>query len=187
MEIDESVKNEPAVLEYLENKNSENLLKALSGRKDVGIRNGILKKLTDEDWKHSTIDVNKVKPCGGCGGASFARTQDGTHPMQCINCVSGHLASAMTFCSEIIKGYDGVIFADKPNHVPLMFGDIEHAERQCVKIFPALSEKIRQLKLKTQNLKTFNFSGALTELNNLFWETEELKNNETEIAKTENL
>lgn len=122
------------------------------------------------------ITPSKKKGCG-CK-STIKKIIRGEHPLQCLDCVSGHISSAMVMCEEILKGYDGVIFADKPNHIPLLRGHIEQAEAQCARMFPELSSSIRNVKLQMSKLKEFNYKEALSSLNELFWKAEALKESE---------
>jgi len=136
-----------------------------------------IKKMKGETPFTPIYEQIKIKKKCGCS-SSPKKIIRGGHPLQCLDCVSGHISSAMVICEEILKGYDGIVFVDKPNHIPLFRGHIEQAEAQCARMFPELSSSIRSVKLQMSKLKEFNYKEALSSLNELFWKAEALKESE---------
>jgi hypothetical protein len=94
---------------------------------------------------------------------------NGYHPMQCLDCATEHIAKAMVNLDEILKGYDGKIFKEQPDHVPLLLGNIAEAEAQTIRIHSDIAQKARALKLRIRDLDMTELRNAKAELNKLFW------------------
>jgi len=100
---------------------------------------------------------------------AFGEPVGGYHPMQCLDCAAEHIAKAIVNLDEILKGYDGKIFKNKIDHIPLMIGNIAEAEAQTARIHDYLSQKIRALKLRLRDSRLKSLKDSKQELNKLFW------------------
>jgi hypothetical protein len=100
---------------------------------------------------------------------AFGEPKNGFHPLQCLDCAAEHVAKAMVNLDEALKGYDGKIFKEQPDHVPMLIGNIAEAEAQTVRIYSDIARKARALKLKIRSLDSGELRNAKSELNTLFW------------------
>lgn len=100
---------------------------------------------------------------------AFGEPKNGFHPLQCLDCAAEHIAKAMVNLDEVLKGYDGKIFKEQPDHVPMLIGNIAEAEAQTVRIHSDIAQKARAVKLKVRSLDSGELRNAKSELNTLFW------------------
>jgi hypothetical protein len=110
-----------------------------------------------------------LMPLGQIYELAMGEPVNGFHPMQCLDCAAEHVAKAMVNLDEILKGYDGKIFKEQPDHIPLLLGNIAEAEAQTVRIHSDIAQKVRALKLRIRELDMTELRNAKAELNTLFW------------------
>lgn len=109
---------------------------------------------------------------------AMGEPKGGYHPMQCLDCAGEHVAKAMVNLEEVLKGYDGKIFKEKPDHIPLLIGNIAEAEAQTAQLYEDIAQKARQIKLRIRNLDSKELRNAKDDLNALFYKVIARKHNE---------
>jgi hypothetical protein len=111
------------------------------------------------------------------------------HPLNCLDCTMEHLARATVNMDEILKGYDGKTFADKPNHFPLAIGNLAEAEVHSIQEHSDITYNIRKIKfeLRDWNGDMESFLVMQSRVFDVFWMVFRRRHSEVQVSANTNI